>query len=181
MALKSSIYKARLNVSDMDRHVYQEFALRVACHPSETQARLMLRLLAFALHAGEGLEFGRGISTDNEPDLWQKDLTDNIQLWVDLGLPDESRIRKACGRAEQVVLLAYGDRAAAVWWPKYQAALERFKNLRVIQIADESMESLAQLASMSMGLQCMIQDGVVNVSSDDSDQLVELSLIELKP
>ena len=101
MALKSTIYKAKLNVTDMDRHVYQEFPLTIACHPSETELRMMLRVLAFAMHADARLEFGRGISTDNEPDLWQKSLTDDIELWIDLGAPDESRIRKACGRAHR--------------------------------------------------------------------------------
>ena len=111
MALKSTIYKAKLNVTDMDRQVYQEFPLTIACHPSETEARMMLRILAFALHADERLEFGRGISTDSEPDLWQKSLSDDVELWIDLGTPDESRLRKASGRAERVKLFVYGDRS----------------------------------------------------------------------
>ena len=94
MALKSTIFKMDLNVADLDRQVYGDFPLTLARHPSETDERMMLRVLAFALHAGDQLTFGRGISTDDEPDLWQKDLTGTIELWVDLGAPDPDRLRK---------------------------------------------------------------------------------------
>jgi uncharacterized protein YaeQ len=85
MAIKSSIYKAQLSVTDMDRHVYDAFSLTIACHPSETEARMMLRIVSFAMHADPQLVFGRGISTDNEPDLWQRSLSNDIELWIDLG------------------------------------------------------------------------------------------------
>ena len=180
MALKSSIYKAKLSVTDMDRHVYEEFPLTIACHPSETQARMMLRILAFAMHADQRLEFGRGISTDNEPDLWQKSLSDDIELWMDLGTPDESRIRKASGRAEKVVLYAYGDRSASVWWSKQEAAFKRFNNLSVVQISDDSLNALAGLAASNMALQCVIEDRQVVFSSAEHDALVEIELMVLK-
>lgn len=180
MALKSTIYKAKLNIADMDRQVYQDFALTLACHPSETTARMMLRLLAFALYADDALQFGRGISTDDEPDLWQKSLNGDIELWIDLGLPEESRIRKACGRASHVVLLLYAERSAAVWWPKHAKALQRFKNLEVWQISDAALEQLALLAASTMALQCLIQDGVATISSDQPAQLVDIALTQLK-
>jgi uncharacterized protein YaeQ len=116
MALNATIYKAELQVSDMDRHYYATHALTLARHPSETEERLMVRLLAFALYADERLEFGKGLSADDEPDLWRKDYSGDIQQWIELGQPDEARIRKACGRAEQVVVINYGGRAADVWW-----------------------------------------------------------------
>src|SRR5690349_13995108 len=100
MALKSIIYKAELHVSDMDRNYFGQHSLTVAKHPSETEERMMVRVLAFACHAAERLEFGRGLSADDEPDLWQKDLTGSIQLWIDVGLPDEKLLRKACGRSK---------------------------------------------------------------------------------
>ena len=179
MALKATIYKATLNVTDMVRHVYEEFPLTIACHPSETEARMMLRLLAFALHADEQLQFGRGISTDDEPDLWQKSLTGDIELWIDLGMPDESRIRKACGRARQVLLMVYGDRSAAVWWPKQAPSLARFSNLQVVQVTDESLQALAELASSNMALQCVIDEGQVSFSSSGHDALVNIELLPL--
>ena len=159
MAQKSTIFKARLNIADMDRQVYGDFALTVARHPSETDERMMLRLLAFALHADEQLEFGKGISTDGEPDLWRKSLSGEIDLWIELGTPDPDRIRKACGRAREVVLYAYGRRAVPVWWEKHGAALRRSENLKVFEIPADSCEQLADMAQASMQLQCTITEG----------------------
>ena len=99
MALSATICKADLNIVDMDRHYYQQHSLTVAQHPSENDERLMIRLLAFALHADEFLSFTKGLSTDDEPDLWQKSLSGEIELWIELGLPSEKRLKKACGRA----------------------------------------------------------------------------------
>ena len=99
MALKATVHKAEVQISDMDRHYYQTHALTLARHPSETDQRLMVRLLAFVLFADERLEFGRGLSAEGEPDLWQRSLSGEIERWIDLGQPDESSIRRACGRA----------------------------------------------------------------------------------
>ena len=116
MALKATIFKAQLQIADMDRHYYAEHALTLARHPSETDERMMVRLLAFALNADESLEFGKGLSNEDEPALWRKDLTGVIEHWIEVGLPDEKSLRKACGRATQVRLYTYG-RGAAKWWP----------------------------------------------------------------
>ncbi|MEM1402773.1 MAG: YaeQ family protein [Pseudomonadota bacterium] len=167
MALKSSICKVRLNVSDLDSDVYGDFNLSVARHPSETEARMMLRVVAFALHADERLEFGRGISTDDEPDLWLKDLTGDIELWVDLGTPNPDRLRKACGRARKVVLYAYGERSVSVWWDKNATALERFRNLTIYKISDAESDALADLAAASMNLQCTISGGELWLTNDE--------------
>jgi uncharacterized protein YaeQ len=167
MAPKSTIHKAQLQVSDMDRHHYGSHALVLAQHPSETDERVMLRLLAFALHADERLEFGRGLSTDDEPDLWRKDLTGTIEQWIELGLPDESRLRKACGRAREVVLLTYGGRAADLWWEKNAAALERCRNLVVLDIPPDASKALASRLARGMDLQAVIQDGVVQLIDGD--------------
>src|SRR5690606_31628497 len=131
MALKSTIYKAALQVSDMDRNYYGQHALTIARHPSENDERMMVRLLAFACNAGEALEFGRGLSADDEPDLWEKDLTGAIQLWIDVGLPDEKLLRKACGRSRQVRLYAYGGRIVDIWHEENRARLMRLDNLEV--------------------------------------------------
>ncbi|MFY2764152.1 YaeQ family protein [Arenimonas sp. MALMAid1274] len=163
MAPKSTVYKATLQVSDMDRNYYAGHELVLAQHPSETDERLMVRLLAFALLADERLEFGRGLSTDDEPDLWRKDLTGAIEQWVELGQPDESRLRKASGRAREVVLLTYGGRGADLWWEKNEAALARLKNLRVIDIAAEDSKALAGWLRRGMDLQAMVQDGVLQL------------------
>ena len=131
----------------MERGYYADHALTIARHPSETDERMMLRVLAFALHADADLSFGKGLSTDDEPDLWQRDLTGAIGLWIDVGQPDEKLVRRACGRARQVVVYAYG-RGAELWWGRSRAALERMRNLTVasVPVADESGARQARAA-----------------------------------
>lgn len=166
MALKATVVKAQLQVSDMDRHYYATHALTLAQHPSETEARLMVRLLAFAMFADERLEFGRGLSTDDEPDLWRKSLTGEIEQWIELGTPDEARVRKACGRAREVVVLGYAGRASELWWEKNAAGLARCSNLRVIDLPAGTADALGGLYAKSMSLQCLVQEGEVQVMGD---------------
>lgn len=179
MALKATIFKATLNIADMDRHYYADHHLTIARHPSETDERMMIRLLAFILNASDSLEFTRGISTDDEPDLWQKSLSDEIELWIELGLPDESRLRKACSRADRVILYTYGGRAVSLWWDKHQGKLKRFNNLTIINLPPDATEDLAGLAERGMNLQCTIQDGTVNIGNDDT--LVSITPEPLHP
>ena len=173
MALKSTIFKAALQIADMDRSYYADHPLTIARHPSETDERMMLRVLAFALHADATLAFGKGLSTDDEPDLWRRDLTGAIRLWIDVGQPDEKLVRRACGRANEVVIYTYG-RGAALWWGRSQAALERMQNLRVMSLPVATSQELAKLAQRTMQLQCTIQDG--HVWLGDKDGAVEIAL-----
>ena len=166
MAPNATIYRLELQVSDMDRHHYAEYALTLAQHPSETPERLMVRLMAFALFADERLEFGRGLSTDEDPDLWQRDYTGDILRWIDLGQPDESRIRKACGRAQQVVIVNYSGNGADIWWGKQGAALSRLKNLTVIDFTPETVARAVELLERSMRLTAMIQDGELQLMDE---------------
>ena len=161
MAPKATVLKAELQVSDMDRHVYGTFPLTVAQHPSETEQRVMVRILAFALHADERLEFGRGLSNEEEADLWRRDYTGDIEQWIDLGHPDESRIKKACGRAREVVVVNYVGRAAPT--------LQRLKNLSVIDLPAEGVDQLTALYQRGMRLNCMLQDGEVHVMGDANE------------
>ena len=173
MAIKATVYKAQLQIADMERHYYQDHALTLAQHPSETDERLMVRLLAFSLHADEALEFGQGMTDDEEADLWRKDLTGAIELWIDVGLPDERLIRKACGRADQVVVYAYGGRTADMWFDQNRALLNRQKNLTIIQLPAENTQALAKMIQRTMSLQCTIQDGQVWLSNGDSSVQIE--------
>lgn len=173
MALRSTVYKAELQVSDLDRGHYATHALTIARHPSETEERMMVRLLAFALHADEALTFGRGLSTEDEADLWQHDLTGALQLWIDVGLPDEKWLRKACGRAPRVVAMIYGGAKAEVWWSQNAQALSRLDNLEVVTLPPAATQALAGLADRSMNLTCTVQDGEAWFSSpSDSVQVV---------
>jgi uncharacterized protein YaeQ len=139
---------------------------------------MMVRLLAFALHAREYLEFGQGMTNDDEADLWQKDLTGAIKLWIDVGLPDEKLIRKACGRADQVVVYAYGGRTADMWFAQNSSQFARLNNLSVINLPPETTRALAKLAQRNMQLQCTIQDGQVWLSDGKESVMVERSLLK---
>ena len=178
MALKATIFKADLQIADMDRRYYGDHTLTIARHPSETDERMMVRLLAFALHAHEALSFGRGLSSGDEPDLWQTDLTGNIEIWIDVGLPDEKRIRRACGRARQVFVYSYGGRGAGLWWDQVNAKLGQVENLSVISLSAASTQALAKLILRNMQLQFTIQEGQIWIS--DKNQVVELVPTTLK-
>lgn len=176
MAQKSTIFKAALHVADMERGYYADHALTIARHPSETDERMMLRVLAFARHAGPGVAFGKGLSTDDEPDLWQRDLTGAIGLWIDVGQPDEKLLRQACGRAQQVVVYAYG-RGADLWWDRSRTALARMRNLAVHGVPVATSQALARLAQRTMHLHCTIQDG--HLWLGDGERTVEVALTTL--
>ena len=163
---KSTVVKAELQVSDMDRHYYATHYLVLAQHPSEPDERLMVRLLAFALYADERLEFGRGLSDEDEPALWRRDYTGDIELWIELGNPDESRIRKACARAREVVVVNYGGRASDIWWEKASGTLSRLKNLTVLSLPADAPEQLAALGERGMRLDALIQDGELQLMGD---------------
>ena len=168
MALKATIFKVELQVSDLDRGHFSTHSLTLARHPSETDERMMVRVLAFALNADDALEFGRGLSSEGEPDLVKKDLTGAIDLWIDVGLPDEREVRKAAGRAREVKVYLYGGRGAALWWEQNRAALARLENLSVADLPTEITAALAGMAERSMRLDCTIQDGQVWIGAGET-------------
>lgn len=161
MALKATIFKAELEIADLDRHYYAHHALTLARHPSETDARMMVRLLAFARHADDRLTFTKGLCVDDEPALWRKSLSDETELWIEVGLPDEKRLRQACGRARQVVVYAYGGRAVDLWWTPLREAAQRLDNLTVVALPEGTETALAQLAQRTMELNCTLQEGQI--------------------
>lgn len=166
MALRATIHKADLHVADSDRHYYGSHSLTIAKHPSETDERMMVRIIAFALQANEDLVFTKGLSEADEPDLWIKDLTDAIKLWIEIGQPDERRILKACGRSEQVLVYCYGGQTSKIWWDGIANKLSRARNLQVISIPATQANNLLQLVERTMVIHVNIQDGEVYVSSD---------------
>jgi uncharacterized protein YaeQ len=179
MASGATIYKADVQIADMDRNYYQDHSLTIACHPSETEERMMVRLLAFVLHAHGELVFGRGLSAQDEPDLWRKDLTGNIELWIEVGQPEERDIRRACGRAKQVAIIGYGGRATDLWWSRNRAQLEGIKNLTVMALPFSDIKALARFARRSMRLQCNIQEGQISVI--DGSSIVQIEPVRLMP
>src|SRR5712691_10845900 len=181
MALNATIFKANLQIADIDRNYYADRAVTIARHPSETDERMMVRLLAFARHAHDALSFGKGLGSDDEPDLWQKDLTGAIDLWIDVGQPDEKRIRRACGRAEAVFVYSYGGRGADLWWSQSSDKLDRAGNLTVINLPMTATRSLAELAQRSMQLTCTIQDGQIWVADSQQSVAIEPAVRQSPP
>jgi len=177
MALRAIIYKAELQIADMDRHYYADHALTIARHPSETDERMMARVLAYALYARDGIAFTKGLFEVDEPEVWVKSLTDEIDLWIDLGQPDDARIRRACGRAKQVVVLCYSS-SCEVWWKQIASKLTRFSNLTVLQLPADTSQALAGLAERSMRLQCMVQDGEIWMNTDTQSVPVKLTSLQ---
>ena len=173
MASNATIFKASLQIADVDRNYYRDHALTLACHPSETDERMMVRLLAFALNADDALLFGRGLSTEDEPGLWKKDLTGVIELWIEVGLRDEKSLRQACGRAKRVVVYTYGGRAADQWWEQNRARLERLDNLAVMNLPSDGSRAVAKLAQRDMKLQCTIQEGQILMGDGTSAVQIE--------
>ena len=165
MALNSTIYKVDLQISNMDCHYYQLHKLTLAKHPSETDERLMVRLLSFAMFADDALTFGKDISADDEPALWLNDLTGATSLWIEIGQPDERIIRKACGRAKQVILMLYG-RSSELWWKNNQTSFTGRTNLKVILLSSEETQALAKIADRTMSLTCTIEDNEISLIDD---------------
>jgi uncharacterized protein YaeQ len=177
MALKSTVFKADIQVSDMDRNYYHLHGLTLALHPSETEERMMIRLLAFALNASETLHFGKGLSNEEDAALWDMDLTGQINLWIDVGLPDEKRIRKASHRAKQVIVYCYGENTAPVWWQQNQSKIKAMQNVTVYRVSESTCKELAGLCERTMRLYCSIMDAQITLGSDNNS--VEIDLAQL--
>jgi len=183
MALNATIYKATLQIADMDRHYYHDHTLTFSRHPSETDERLMVRVLAFARHASESLSFAKGRlgagakNTPDEPDLWERDLSGGVELWIEVGLPDERIIRKACNRAKEVVVYAYGGHKAERWWEQNRPSLVRAINLTIVNLPVETSRALADLAQRGLKLQCTIQDGQVWIGKERETVEVKLTVM----
>ena len=175
MALKSTIYKANINLSDIDKHLYKELALTIAQHPSETEERMMVRLLAYLLNAEhEDIAFGKGLSNEEDPALFVKALTGDMHLWIDVGLPDKERIKKASHKADQVKVYVYGTNNADTWWQQNKNDLSNFKNASFLKLPSETSEAMAKLTNRTMNLGCSIQDETIWLSDDQST--IEINL-----
>lgn len=173
MALSATIFKIQLNIADTDRGYYGDHNLTIARHPSETDERMMVRVLAFIINAHERLQFTKGLSAEDEPDLWQKTLTEEIELWINVGQPDEKRLRKACSRSPKVILYLYGGRTADAWWQQNAEKLARFEHLNVVNLPKTETDELATLVERTMQLQCTLQDNQIWINN--GTQTVEVN------
>ncbi|MEG3768165.1 YaeQ family protein [Alteromonas sp. 14N.309.X.WAT.G.H12] len=183
MALKATIFKVDLSITDMDRNYYHDHNLTIARHPSENDERMMLRIIAFIANAHERLQFTKGLSCDEVPDLWQKSYSDDIELWIELGQPSEQRIKKGCNQSQQMMIYAYADNSFDVWWKKEANTLKVRKNLSVFTLPGALAAELAAGVRRSMQIQVTVQDGHMwlNMEGDDTTQSVEIVIEQRKP
>jgi uncharacterized protein YaeQ len=173
VALKSTVFKANLQVADIDHGYYADHALTLARHPSETDERMMVRIVALALHAHQvqdlcqgdaTLAFGAGLSNPDDPDVALTDFTGRRRLWIEVGQPEEKPLVKACSQADAVVVLAY-QAQAEVWWRGIAHKLGRLDRLQVWRLPPQAVQELQALAERSMQLQATLQDGALTLSS----------------
>jgi uncharacterized protein YaeQ len=173
MAAKATVFKVSLQIADMDRHYYADHQFTLAQHPSETDTRMMVRLLAFAINASETLVFSKGLCVDDEAELWDKNLSGEIDLWVEFGQADEKWLRKACGRSKQVILYTYGGRSVPIWWQQNQIAFARYDNLTVINFPEDAVKQMDVFVNRNMALQVSLSEGQVWLSDANNSVLIE--------
>ncbi len=181
MALKATIHKASISFSDLDRNVYRDHEVTIARHPSETEERMLVRLLALVLNAPENndhgtLELGKDLWEADEPALQQQDLTGLPVHWIELGQPDEKRLVRICRRVPKVTVYSFST-ATPTWWSALAGKLSPIKNLTVWQIPSEQTEALGALVERTMELQVTLQEGTLTVDADDKS--VELIPVRL--
>lgn len=177
MALKSTINKATIHLSDMDRNYYDTISLTLAQHPSETDLRLMTRVIAYILNAQPDLAFGKGLSDEDEAVIWQIDYSDQINLWIELGQPDEKRIKKACNKAGHVNLYCY-THSNDVWFNQYKNKLSNYSNLSIYKFDYKILQELTTWISRTMEFQCSIQDGQLWLSNNEHSLLIEIEQLQ---
>ena len=186
MAIKSTIFKASLQIADIEHGSYADHALTLARHPSETDERMMVRLCALALQAhklqtvcgGDAtLTFGAGLSDPDEPDAWLRDYTGLTRLWIEVGQPEDKPLLKACGKADEVVLYCFSH-AAEIWWRGIESKLSRPQNLSVLRVPSAAAQALIPMAQRSMQLQATIQEGTLSLG--DGNHHVEIEPLRWK-
>ena len=176
MALKATIYKVDLNIANMDVHQYGDFQFTMALHPSETIERLMVRVLAYARFAEERLEFTKDLFETDEPALWEKDLTGQLVKWIEVGLPDEDKVKKAAARCKDVAVIAYGSAVAE--WYKRSSKLKTLKNVQVWQLSEQTTADIQQLCQRTMQLQLNIMDDEWTLIGDNAQAVIEWTQLQ---
>jgi uncharacterized protein YaeQ len=176
MALKPTIYKAQVELADSDRNCFESLSLTLARHPSETLERMATRLLAYCLNRTRGLEFTRGISTADEPDVWAHSDHGDIEHWIEVGQPEAARLRKACGRSRRVSVYAFA-KGADTWWKLNSEAISALPRVQVWQFDWEEIQTVAALLDRTVKLNASIVGGTMYLDNGSSSASVEPRLL----
>jgi uncharacterized protein YaeQ len=167
MALKPTIYKLRIALSDINRHYYDTLNLTVAQHPSETIERMMVRILAFCINAQENLTFTKGLSSTEEPALWVRSLDDRIELWIDVGEPVPERIKKAARLAQQVKIYCF-NKKSDTWWSQGESDIKNL-NASIFQFSIDEISALVNLVERTMELSVTITESSAYLAADKGE------------
>lgn len=178
MALKATVYKAHLSLSNLNIHHYQDYSLTLAKHPSETDLRFMIRLLAFSMLAHEELQFTKGLSDVDEPDMWKINYDGSIEHWIELGLPDERRIRQICGKSKRVSVFTYHGNQATQWFEAIENKLDRFDHLNIIHFLIDRPDEIEAFTSKGMNLSLTIEDDEIWLSTETDRICITFKIVK---
>jgi uncharacterized protein YaeQ len=173
MALKPTLYKIHLQLVDTDRDVYDNCKFTLTQHPSETVSRMMVRLMVFAINYHQDLQFTKGLSSQDEPDIWQISPTLEIQSWIEVGQASADRMRKGVSRSRKVLLYAYGTETA-VWWQKSAAAFKSLPHIQVFKFDHRQISPLADLVERKMQLTVSISAGELYINAGEKELSLSL-------
>lgn len=178
MAKGSRIYKVKLFISDIDRNCYEQLELTVAQHPSESDERLLARLLAFGLEYESGLAFGGGVSSTDQAPIWLRNDYEEVQHWIEIGQPDPDRLAKLNKRQPRLTLYTYGANAHR-WWHQHSPNLSKLQRLKAVQLDYDALQTLVSAMTSGFELQLNRQDEVLYLGLND--QQAEMQLAFLQP
>jgi uncharacterized protein YaeQ len=178
MALKATVYKAQIAVANLNLHHYSDYSLTLAKHPSETDLRFLIRVLTFGLLSQEDLQFTKGLSTDAEPDMWKINHDGSIEHWVELGLPDERRIRQICGKAHNVSIFTYHGKQAEQWFETIARKLDRFDHLSIIHFNFEDPQILEKFVNKGMKLSLTIEDNEIWLATESDRTCIHFKTVK---
>ena len=176
MAIKPTIYKFRISLSDLNRHYYDTLNLTVALHPSETIERMMVRVLAYCINAQEQLTFTKGLSEVDEPDLWVRSYDDKTKLWIDIGEPSAERIKKSCRLAEKVKIYCFNSKAD-VWWQQSQGKIRQLQ-ASLIKFDWQEIQHLASLVERTMDMSVSISGDSAYIAAQKGEIEVNWQLLQ---
>jgi len=178
VALKTTVFKFNIALSDINRNIFDSLNLTVARHPSETDERMLARVLAFCINSEEHLKFCRGLSASDEPDLWLRTLDDRIEQWIDVGEPDAERIRKASRISSAVKVYSFNARTRSdVWWQKTRENIKSI-NISVYRFDWPDMQAVAQQIQRTMSLSVMISGDSLYISTEQGEFEVHLVTLQ---
>lgn len=166
MAIKPTIYKLRMAISDFNRDYYDTVNLTIALHPSEKVERMMARIVAYCLNAQENMTFTKGLSEIEEPDIWVKALDDQISLWIDMGEPAPDRIKKSSRQAALVKVYSFNSKSDT-WWEQSKNKVQQYTNVQIYQLDWQQIQTLATFVQRSMDWSLSISGDTVYIAAEN--------------